>query len=242
MILLCQRCGASFSAESRHRRFCNRSCYLAANSDRPKLSDAEIAKRIDELISPEPNTGCWLWMGLVAPYPRLSISRHRTIFVHRFMLGLKPGDGRYACHRCDNPVCVNPDHLFAGSQRENMLDAARKQRMSHGETAPQSRLSEATAREAFAAVEAGDTICAVAKRFGVSPGTIRRLANGRGWKHLGLKFRQPLRCAICDRVLMSDRPSLRTCSKACFSEFGRRSSQRRWGKRVTGDLFEQVSR
>lgn len=79
-----------------------------------------------ELLSnstPEPNTGCWLWLGQVTGgYARAGGKQ-----VNRVTLGLTD-HGTQACHRCDNPPCVNPAHLFAASARANALDSIGKGR------------------------------------------------------------------------------------------------------------------
>ena len=79
--------------------------------------------------------GCWDWRGATASgYPRAKINR-KLVSVHRLAYELaNPGietKGKDICHRCDNPRCCNPEHLFAGTRRENMLDCKAKGRLSY---------------------------------------------------------------------------------------------------------------
>jgi hypothetical protein len=84
---------------------------------------------------PEPNTGCWLWTGgcFSHGYGKLRYAG-KTSYAHRVAYelhhGVTPEDG-YVCHRCDNPPCINPDHLFLGTARDNALDMFRKGRARH---------------------------------------------------------------------------------------------------------------
>ena len=88
--------------------------------------------RFYDRICPEPNTGCWLWIG--APdsfgYGQIEINgaSYRT---HRLSWMIHRGEitkGLVVCHRCDTPACVNPDHLFLGTHGDNVRDMHKKGR------------------------------------------------------------------------------------------------------------------
>lgn len=77
--------------------------------------------------------GCWEWTGSRnrQGYGRFSYEGGRFVFAHRYMFELFFGQipqGMLVCHRCDNPSCVRPEHLFAGSARDNALDREAKGR------------------------------------------------------------------------------------------------------------------
>ena len=75
----------------------------------------------------DPDTGCWLWQGRRDRwgYGRITVS-HRRWSVHRLAahlyLGLDPGSDLHVLHRCHNPPCFRPDHLYLGTNAENVLD------------------------------------------------------------------------------------------------------------------------
>jgi hypothetical protein len=97
-----------------------------------------LAERFWEKV--DKSADCWLWMGArnSRGYGVIQVAGH-AIYAHRLVLELagRPlASGMFACHTCDNPPCVRPDHLFAGTNSENILDAGAKGRLptEHGPT------------------------------------------------------------------------------------------------------------
>jgi len=92
----------------------------------------DIAVRLDKWSIPEPNTGCWLWFGSQDRdgYGKL-IRQRKHVRAHRASFEVHCGPipvGMYVLHRCDMPACINPEHLFLGSNQDNMDDMMRKGR------------------------------------------------------------------------------------------------------------------
>lgn len=157
----------------------------------------------------QPN-GCWRWSGSTNPhrmgYGQVNIAgkQHRA---HRVAYVLFKGSippGKFVCHSCDNPPCVNPDHLWVGTNKENVADAVRKKRNSpppvffgddnpsrkypekrkRGEAHP---LSKGTAEQITAirrAYIAGETLNGMAERFGVKGSFVQDVVYGRVWRQL----------------------------------------------------------
>ena len=76
--------------------------------------------------------GCWEWQGSKSRgYGKLTFNK-KVLWAHRAAWIEKFGDiskGMCVCHKCDNKACINPDHLFLGSQKDNIRDAAKKDRL-----------------------------------------------------------------------------------------------------------------
>lgn len=97
-----------------------------------------LLDRFMQFVSPEPNSGCWLWLGYTnhRGYGRFGVGSitdgsSRMDMAHRISYQLHRGEipaGFFVCHRCDTPSCVNPDHLFLGSRQDNATDMATKNR------------------------------------------------------------------------------------------------------------------
>jgi len=105
----------------------------------------------------------------------------KTVKAHRYAYELAHGkieDDRLVCHRCDVRACVNPDHLFLGTNAENTADMVSKNRSGIGKR----KLTEAHVREILASTE---TQRQLAERFQISIQHVYDIRRGTSWKHLG---------------------------------------------------------
>lgn len=134
---------------------------------------------------------CWWWIGGkdLDGYGVFRGVVAGTTFnrAHRYSYALHTGDllvGRQACHTCDNPSCVNPEHLFSGTAKDNMDDMIAKGRQRN---APKGELNgHAVLTQAQARAILGDArpYTAIAADYGVTPMTVSDIKNKHSWKHL----------------------------------------------------------
>lgn len=145
--------------------------------------EAGLQARIEKWSVPEPNTGCWLWLGSAntSGYPRLTVLKNRRITVARLILGEPPG--LCACHRCDVRACVNPAHLFVGTQVENTRDRDRKKRhwAMAGEEHGMAKLSLQQVTEVDRLLRIRMPHREIAARFGVHYRTVAKISSGERW-------------------------------------------------------------
>ncbi len=144
----------------------------------------------------EKTDSCWLWQGALGGppgwrYGALRAEGSATVLgAHRVSYALDRGymPPRYmdVCHRCDNPACVNPEHLFLGTRADNLRDMVSKGRAVHprGAAASRARLDEEKVRTIRADHEAGATMRALAARFGVAEPTVQQVIARRTWAHV----------------------------------------------------------
>lgn len=147
------------------------------------------AVRFWRLVKLDDPDRCWLWTGSDDGrrgyghfYPTIKPKRH--IAAHRYSFEFFYGVVTLCVlHRCDTPKCVNPNHLFLGTNRENTADRHRKGRSARGERSGQAKLTEAQAREVLT-LRGTTTQLAVAERFGVARGTVGAIWRGKLWSWL----------------------------------------------------------
>lgn len=125
---------------------------------------------------------CWEWSGGRdrVGYGRFRTNRYATTKAHRIALlrvGNDPGEFK-VLHRCDNPPCVNPAHLFIGTLKENTLDMLMKRRHGTAKATPEQVLDWRTRHEA------GETYSALAAEAGFDQRTISRAVRGIYWSHV----------------------------------------------------------
>ncbi len=137
-------------------------------------------------VSPEPNSGCWLWIGMIGPsgYGVFSSGKRKSNQqAHRVSYELHVGSipkGMFVCHKCDVRSCVNPEHLFLGTNQDNMIDAARKKRC---------RAQKLDTEDIIAIkvmLRAGWSSRGIAGLFNVTDGMIGHIKCGRKWAHVKL--------------------------------------------------------
>lgn len=154
-----------------------------------QYSGLSANQRFWEKVDVRGEDDCWIWMasrdscnyGMFYPkeYPN-------GIKASRYSWKIHNGEipkGIYVCHTCDNPPCVNPKHLFLGTQKDNMQDMVQKGRIydRHGERNSKAKLTEYDVRRVKQLRDNGKTYKGIAEELGVSEGCINHILNGRHW-------------------------------------------------------------
>lgn len=152
-------------------------------------------KPFDEKCVPEPNSGCWLWTGAWDSYGYGAVGDNRKSHRVSYEMHVGPiGPGLCVCHRCDTRACVNPAHLFLGTQADNTADKVAKGRAPRGEGVLRSRLTTKQAEEIIASPK---TCQELAAAYGVTETTVSYIKSGRTWRHLPRPEYRPRRAARC---------------------------------------------
>jgi hypothetical protein len=125
---------------------------------------------------------CIIWNKAVNSlgYP-VTWADNKIAYVHRVLMGAKPGD--VVMHTCDNPRCVNPDHLKIGTHKENSADMVHKNRQAKGEKAGNSKLTEDMVLR-IRHLEGGFSSRAVAAMFNISKTNVLDIWKRKIWRHI----------------------------------------------------------
>lgn len=178
------------------------------NSDRVIINVLELPEEViynfQRRVEISLVSGCWNWKGLKSRFGYGVIGKSPYIrtgkktYTHQLSWMIYNGeipDGMFVCHHCDNPACVNPDHLFLGTPQDNVDDKMRKgrhkTRVHYGKSHPQHgtnskfhKLSDLDVQEIRKLKKDGSTLRFIANKFGVAHGTINSIIQGRKWSWL----------------------------------------------------------
>ena len=128
---------------------------------------------------------CWLWTSALDThgYGQFKLGG-RTKMAHRLVMG--DPKGKHVLHRCDNPRCVNPDHLFIGCHADNMRDMAAKGRgkAPRGEATKMAKITEKQAKEVVSRLNNGEKMVVIARMMEISYHIVANIKRGSSWKHL----------------------------------------------------------
>ncbi len=147
--------------------------------------------------------GCWVWQGCknYSGYGQITI-KDKHYRAHRLAWILTNGEipeGMFVCHRCDNPSCVNPRHLFIGTPKDNVDDMISKGRAVfhifnnpqdnpppryYGEKHPRAKLTEKQVLEIKELIKTDLTFRQIAAKYGVSKKTVSHIKTGYRWSYL----------------------------------------------------------
>jgi hypothetical protein len=137
---------------------------------------------------------CWLWLGNKRGngYGRIGIGNRRYESAHRRAYRRFRGeipDGMLVCHKCDNPLCVNPNHLFLGTTADNAQDRERKGRgykISEGPRAKGERHwhAQLTDQDVLAIRLDRRRAVAIAEAYKIHKSTVYKIINRRIWRHI----------------------------------------------------------
>lgn len=144
---------------------------------------------------------CWLWTGATArKYGVLMVDRQLPSFrAHRLSYAIHFGDlptDMLVCHRCDNPPCINPNHLFLGTAADNAADRDAKGRARggakmpcHGSKHPRAKLSEEQVRSIIVDLIPHSTNSEIAALYGVHPVSIKDIRRRKTWRRVWAEVR-----------------------------------------------------
>lgn len=190
----CVICDKKFKTDWYQRKsgfgFCGRSCRTVyINQNRPSTAkpiDSRFWAKVNKI---EDENSCWEWIKVNRHDGYGSIFfRGRNRVAHRVSWIINIGEipeNMYVCHKCDNPACVRPSHLFLGTHQDNMDDMVKKGRSHLGEAQGISKLTkEIVLKIRSEYIPRKVTMDYLAEKYNVTQGCIWSILRGKSWKHI----------------------------------------------------------
>lgn len=157
----------------------------------PKM--VPIKEALEARCIPEPNSGCWLWLSFVHPGRGYAYYDRKPAYRRAYEAWKGPIPvGLHVLHTCDNRICINPDHLFLGTNADNVADCIRKGRATFqnypavkGEQNGQAKLTTADVIE-IRRLGTGRLVTQkeLSRRFRINARYLRDILTRRAWKHV----------------------------------------------------------
>lgn len=177
-LFICSFCKKEFKRNAIRAPFCTKKCASAFYKKPPKV-------RFWQMVSK--STTCWNWTGSTYPHGHGMFNIHwgkSPIRAHRFSWEIHRGripSGMCVLHKCDVPACVNPEHLFIGTQLDNVRDMISKKRHAFGERNGHSKLK---IRDILLIRKLWPSLpqYKLAKKFGIDQGHVSNIIRGKAWK------------------------------------------------------------
>lgn len=184
----CQFCGVTFHKDPRNTwayweraKYCSSSCAGKANTARAEAERPSLRAVFEQCFIPA-DGDCWPWIGNTDKdgygVLRYAGKSYRAAPLALRLDGRPVPPGLYACHHCDNPLCVNPSHLYPGTPKQNMQDAKRRGRLNAGRRA---KVNEDDVRAIRAATGTHEVIAA---SFGISRAAVSLIRSRKTWGHV----------------------------------------------------------
>lgn len=159
--------------------------YMRWRTGMPMDDRVRDMARFESKYTTEPNSGCWLWTSYINESGYGATTWHnKRILAHRLAWTLFKGkipEGLYVLHKCDVPCCVNPDHLYIGTDEQNKMDSITRKRHVYGDRHPDAKLKSV---DIPAIREDPRPILEIASDYNVSYRTIYRVKARTSWKHV----------------------------------------------------------
>lgn len=135
-----------------------------------------------------PTDTCWLWTGGLNTHGYGQVRyQGRQMNASRLAVILIVGEipaGALVLHRCDNPQCVNPDHLYLGDGAQNAADRVSRGRSLKGAASPKAKLTNDDVREIRQRRQAGELYAAIAADFAITPENAAQICRRETWRHI----------------------------------------------------------